>query len=40
VVIGGKMVMENRRMMTLDEKGIIGKAWEYKKVIEASLAAR
>jgi 5-methylthioadenosine/S-adenosylhomocysteine deaminase len=38
VMIGGKMVMEDRRMLTLDEKEIIAKAREYKKVIEASLA--
>lgn len=38
VMIGGKMVMEDRRMLTLDERQVIAKAREYQKVIEASLA--
>lgn len=38
VVIAGKVVMEDRRMLTLDERGILAKAREYKKKIEASLA--
>ncbi|MGH9712528.1 MAG: amidohydrolase family protein [Candidatus Acidiferrales bacterium] len=37
-MIAGKMVMEGRRMLTLDEKEIIAKAQEYKKTIERSLA--
>jgi 5-methylthioadenosine/S-adenosylhomocysteine deaminase len=38
-VIAGKIVMEDRRMLTLDEKGILAKAQEYRKQIEASIAA-
>jgi 5-methylthioadenosine/S-adenosylhomocysteine deaminase len=38
VVINGKIVMEDRRLFTLDEPVIIEKAREYKKKIEASLA--
>ena len=37
VVIGGKIVMEDRRMLTLDEPAILAKANEYKKQIEKSL---
>jgi 5-methylthioadenosine/S-adenosylhomocysteine deaminase len=37
VVIGGKIVVEERRMLTLDEPAIVAKANEYKKQIEASL---
>jgi 5-methylthioadenosine/S-adenosylhomocysteine deaminase len=37
VVIGGKIVMEDRRMLTLDEAVILAKANEYKKQIEKSL---
>jgi 5-methylthioadenosine/S-adenosylhomocysteine deaminase len=39
VVIAGKLVMNDRRMLTLDEKEILAKAQEYKTKIEASLAA-
>jgi 5-methylthioadenosine/S-adenosylhomocysteine deaminase len=38
VIVAGKIVMENRRMRTLDEKEILAKAQEYKRKIEASLA--
>jgi len=38
VVIAGKIVMEERKMLTLDEKEILGKAREYKNKIEVSLA--
>jgi 5-methylthioadenosine/S-adenosylhomocysteine deaminase len=37
VVISGKVVMEDRRMLTLDEGAILVKANEYKKQIEKSL---
>ena len=37
VVIGGKVVMEERRMLTLDEPAILAKANEYKKQIQKSL---
>jgi 5-methylthioadenosine/S-adenosylhomocysteine deaminase len=40
VVIGGKIVMEDRRMLTLDEGAILTKANEYKKQIEKSLEVR
>jgi 5-methylthioadenosine/S-adenosylhomocysteine deaminase len=39
VVINGKIVMEDRRMLTLNEPEILAKAGEYKKKVEASLAA-
>ncbi|HTU34807.1 MAG TPA: amidohydrolase [Candidatus Acidoferrum sp.] len=38
VVIGGKIVMKDRRMLTLDEPEILAKAREYQKKISASLA--
>jgi 5-methylthioadenosine/S-adenosylhomocysteine deaminase len=38
VVIAGKLVMEDRRMLKLDESDILAKAQEYKKKISASLA--
>jgi 5-methylthioadenosine/S-adenosylhomocysteine deaminase len=38
VIIGGKIVMEDRRVLTLDEPAILAKAEEYKKQISASLA--
>jgi 5-methylthioadenosine/S-adenosylhomocysteine deaminase len=37
VVIGGKIVMQNRQMLTLNEKEILTKAQDYKKQIAASL---
>ncbi len=37
VVIGGKMVMEERKMLTLDEAAILAKANEFKVQIEKSL---
>lgn len=37
VVIGGKIIMEDRRMLTLDEPAILAKAREYKQSIQASL---
>jgi 5-methylthioadenosine/S-adenosylhomocysteine deaminase len=39
VVIGGKFVMEDRKMLTLDEPAILAKANEYKAQIEKSLEA-
>ena len=39
VVIDGKIVMEDRRMLTLDEPEILAKAEEYKKRVETSLIA-
>jgi 5-methylthioadenosine/S-adenosylhomocysteine deaminase len=38
VIIAGKPVMEDRRMLTLNESEILAKAEEYKKKISASLA--
>ncbi|MGH9684323.1 MAG: amidohydrolase family protein [Candidatus Acidiferrales bacterium] len=37
VVIGGKIVMEDRRMLTLDEPAILEKAREYMQSVQASL---
>jgi 5-methylthioadenosine/S-adenosylhomocysteine deaminase len=37
VIIGGKIVMQDRQMLTLNEKAILAKAQEYKKQIAASL---
>lgn len=39
VIAAGKIVMEDRRMLTLDEKEILAKAQEYKKKIARSLEA-
>ena len=39
-VIGGKVVMEDRRMLTLDEPAILAKAAEYSKQIDASFGPR
>jgi len=39
VVIAGRIVMEDRKMLTLNEQEILAKAEEYKKKISASLAA-
>jgi 5-methylthioadenosine/S-adenosylhomocysteine deaminase len=39
VVINGKIVVEDRRMLTLNEPEILAKAEEYKKKVETSLAA-
>jgi 5-methylthioadenosine/S-adenosylhomocysteine deaminase len=36
-VIGGKVVMDDRRMLTLDEPAILAKAAEYAKLINASF---
>jgi len=38
VIIAGKIVVEDRRILTLDEKAILAKAQEYKEKIEVSLA--
>jgi 5-methylthioadenosine/S-adenosylhomocysteine deaminase len=38
-VIGGKVVMEDRRMLTLDEPTILAKAAEYSRQIDASFGA-
>ncbi|MBV8052029.1 MAG: amidohydrolase [Acidobacteriaceae bacterium] len=37
VLIGGKVVVEDRRVLTLDEQAILAKAQEYKRKIENSL---
>jgi 5-methylthioadenosine/S-adenosylhomocysteine deaminase len=39
VLIAGKITVEDGRVLTLEEKAILAKAQEYKKKIEASLAA-
>jgi len=36
-IIGGKLVMEDRTMLTLDEKTILRRAAEYKEQIQASI---
>ena len=38
VIIGGRVVMQDRRMLALDESQILAKAREYQKKISASLA--
>jgi 5-methylthioadenosine/S-adenosylhomocysteine deaminase len=40
VIIAGRVVVEDGRVLALDEKDILKKAEEYKKKIAASLAAR
>ena len=37
VIIGGKIVMRDRRLLTIDEPAVLAKAREYKKSIAASL---
>lgn len=37
VVIGGRMVMRDHRLLTVKEDEVFAKAIEYKKKIEASL---
>ena len=37
VIIGGRTVMRDRKLLTLDEPAILAKAREYKTKIEASL---
>jgi 5-methylthioadenosine/S-adenosylhomocysteine deaminase len=37
VVIGGRIVMRNKRLLTLNEPEILGKAREYGKRVETSL---
>jgi 5-methylthioadenosine/S-adenosylhomocysteine deaminase len=39
VIIGGRVVMEHRKMLTLDEAAILAKAREYAKKVQASLSA-
>jgi len=39
VVINGRIVVEDRHMLTLDESEVLAKAEEYKKKVEASLSA-
>jgi 5-methylthioadenosine/S-adenosylhomocysteine deaminase len=38
VIINGKIIVEERRMPTLNEPEILAKSEEYKKKVEASLA--
>jgi 5-methylthioadenosine/S-adenosylhomocysteine deaminase len=38
VVIGGRVVMRDRKLLTVDERAVIAKAREYKSKISASLA--
>ena len=38
VIIGGRLVMEHRRMLTLDEPAILAHARDYAKKVSASLA--
>jgi 5-methylthioadenosine/S-adenosylhomocysteine deaminase len=37
VVIGGRVVMRDKKVLTVDEATVIAKAREYKNRIEASL---
>jgi hypothetical protein len=37
VVIGGRLVMREKKVLTVDEAAVIAKAREYKSKIEASL---
>jgi 5-methylthioadenosine/S-adenosylhomocysteine deaminase len=40
VVIGGRVVMRNRKLLTVDEEAAMAKAREYKKTIAASLGMK
>jgi cytosine/adenosine deaminase-related metal-dependent hydrolase len=37
-IIGGRLIMEDRKMLTLDESAILKKAAAYKKQVQASFA--
>jgi hypothetical protein len=37
VVIGGRLVMREKKVLTVDEAAVIAKAREYKNKIESSL---
>ena len=37
VIIGGRLVMKDHKLLTVDEEAAIAKAREYKKTIAASL---
>jgi 5-methylthioadenosine/S-adenosylhomocysteine deaminase len=37
VVIGGRVVMRERKLLTIDEPGVLEKAREYRKSVSASL---
>ena len=37
VIIGGRMVMRDKKLLTLDEPAVIAKAREFKNKIEASI---
>lgn len=37
VIIGGRVVMRDKKLLTLDEAAVIAKAREYKSKVEASL---
>jgi 5-methylthioadenosine/S-adenosylhomocysteine deaminase len=39
VMVNGKTIVRGRRMLTLDQDAILAKAGEYRKSVEASLAA-
>jgi hypothetical protein len=39
-MIGGRVVMRDRKLLTVDEQAAIAKAREYKKSIAASLGMR
>jgi 5-methylthioadenosine/S-adenosylhomocysteine deaminase len=40
VVIGGRVVMRNRKLLTVNEEAVMAKAREYKKTIAASLGMK
>ena len=40
VVIGGRVVMRNRKLLTVNEEAAMAKAREYKKTIGASLGMK
>ena len=37
VIIGGRVVMRERKLLTIDEPKVLGKAREYGKSVKASL---
>ena len=40
VIINGQIVMENRRVLTVDERAVLAKAREYRKQISESLTPK
>jgi len=40
VMVNGRAIVRNRRMLTVDDKAILAKAEEYRAKVSASLSAK